>query len=58
MGEEEATSLFSKADGNLKVAVVMKLRGLSSEESIRLLRENSGSLKKALGNISRGTENP
>ena len=56
--EEEAASLFSEAGGNLKVAVVKKLRGFSSEESVRLLRENSGSLKKALGNISRGTESP
>ena len=58
VGEKEAASLFRKAGGGLKVAVVMKLRDLSPAESVEMLRENGGSLKKALGNISRGTEKP
>ena len=55
VGEEEAASLFSKAGGNLKVAVVMELCALSLEDSVKLLRENGESLKRALGNISRGS---
>lgn len=58
VGEEEAASLFREANGNLKVAVVMKLADLSLEESVSLLRENGESLKKALATISRETENP
>ncbi len=57
VGEEEVASLFREADGNLKVAVVMKLGGLSLEGSVSLLRENGESLKKALAAISRGTGN-
>ena len=53
--EKEAASLFSKAGGNLKVAVVMELCALSLEDSVKLLRENGESLKRALGNISRGS---
>ena len=58
VGEEEAASLFREAGGNLKVAVVMKLEGLSLGESVRLLKENGESLKKTLANISRGVGNP
>ena len=58
VGEQEAASLFSEAGGNLKAAVVMKLKGLSLEESVKLLIENAGSLKKTLGNISPETGNP
>ena len=58
VGEKEAASLFLEAGENLKVAVVMKLKGLSLEESVKLLIENAGSLKKTLGNISPGTGNP
>ncbi len=58
VGEEEAASLFQEANGNLKVAVVMKLSDLSLAESVELLRENGGSLKKTLGNISPRTGNP
>ena len=58
VGEQEAASLFSEAGGNLKAAVVMKLKGFSLEESVKLLIENAGSLKKTLGNISPKTGNP
>jgi N-acetylmuramic acid 6-phosphate etherase len=58
VGEEEAASLFQEANGNLKVAVVMKLGDFSLEGSVSLLRENGESLKKTLANISRGTGNP
>lgn len=58
VGEEEAASLFREANGNLKVAVVMKLGGFSPEESVGLLRKNGESLRKTLAIISRGTENP
>ena len=58
VGEKEAVSLFREANGNLKVAVVMKLGGFSLEGSVSLLRENGESLKKTLANISRGTGNP
>ena len=58
VGEEEAALLFREAGGNLKVAVVMNLGGLTPGESVRLLKENGESLKKTLANISRGVENP
>ena len=57
VGEEEAASLFQKAGGNLKVAVVMKLGGLLPEESVKVLRENGGYLKKTLRGISRSAGN-
>lgn len=58
VGEEEATSLFREADGNLKVAVVMKLGGLLPEESAKLLRENGGYLKKTLRGIPSSAGDP
>ncbi len=58
VGEKEAASLFRKAGGDLKVAVVMKLSDLSPAESVEMLRENGGSLKKTLGKISPRTRNP
>ena len=58
VGEEEAASLFREADGNLKVAVVMKLGSLSLEGSVSLLRENGESLKKTLATISPRMGNP
>lgn len=58
VGEEEAALLFREADGNLKVAVVMKFAGLSLEESVSLLRENRESLKKTLAIVSPGMGNP
>ena len=57
VGEEKAASLFQEAGGNLKVAVVMKLGDLSREESVKLLRENGGLLKKTLANVPGGKEN-
>ncbi len=48
VGEQEAESLFQKAEQNLKAAVIMKLRELSLKESLELLKQNGGSLKKAL----------
>ena len=48
VGEQEAESLFKKAERNLKAAVIMKLRELSLKESLELLEQNGGSLKKAL----------
>ncbi len=48
VGEQEAESLFLKADRNLKAAVVMKLGGLSLVEALELLCKNGGSLKKTL----------
>jgi len=57
VGEEEAASLFSEARGNLKVAAVMKLGGLSPKRSLELLKENDGLLKKALADISCVTGN-
>ena len=58
VGEQEAASLFQEANGNLKIAVVMKLGSFSLEGSVSLLRENGESLKKTLANISRATGNP
>lgn len=57
VGEEEASSLFSEARGNLKVAVVMKLKGLSLDESVELLGKSGGSLKRALGSGFLGRQN-
>lgn len=45
----EARELFSRAEGNVKAAVVMKIRNLPLGESLKLLEENGGFLKKALG---------
>lgn len=45
----EARELFSRAGGNVKAAVVMKIRNLPLGESLKLLEENGGFLKKALG---------
>ena len=45
----EARELFSRAEGNVKAAVVMKLRNLPLGEALSLLEENGGFLKKALG---------
>ena len=45
----EARELFSRAEGNVKAAVVMKLMNLPPGEALSLLEENGGFLKKALG---------
>ena len=45
----EAREFFSRADGNVKAAVVMKLGNLPPGEALSLLEENGGFLKKALG---------
>ena len=45
----EARELFSRAEGNVKAAVVMKIRNLPLGEALSLLEENGGFLKKALG---------
>lgn len=50
----EARELFSRAEGNVKAAVVMKLRNLPLGESLKLLEENGGFLKKALGQAAEG----
>lgn len=50
----EARELFSRAEGNVKAAVVMKLRNLPLGEALSLLEENGGFLKKALGEAAEG----
>lgn len=50
----EARELFSRAEGNVKAAVVMKLRNLPLGEALSLLEENGGFLKKALGESAEG----
>lgn len=50
----EARELFSRAEGNVKAAVVMKLRDLSLGDALSLLEENGGFLKKALAEKSGG----
>lgn len=50
----EARELFSRAEGNVKAAVVMKIRNLPLGESLKLLEENGGFLKKALGQATEG----
>ena len=50
----EARELFSRAEGNVKAAVVMKIRNLPLGESLKLLEENGGFLKKALGEAAEG----
>ena len=50
----EARELFSRAEGNVKAAVVMKIRNLPLGESLSLLQENGGFLKKALGEAAEG----
>lgn len=45
----EARELFSRAEGNVKAAVVMKLKNLPLGEALSLLERNGGFLKKALG---------
>lgn len=50
----EARELFSRAEGNVKAAVVMKLRDLPLGDALSLLEENGGFLKKALGGESGG----
>lgn len=50
----EARELFSRAGGNVKAAVVMKIRNLPLGESLKLLEENGGFLKKALGEAAEG----
>ena len=50
----EARELFSRAEGNVKAAVVMKLGNLPLGESLELLEKNGGFLKKALGEASGG----
>ena len=57
VGEREASSLFSRAEGNTKAAVVMKLKNLSLEQSLELLKTNGGFLKKALGTSYKSTKN-
>lgn len=54
----EARELFSRADGNVKAAAVMKLRNLPLGESLELLERNGGFLKKALGEASGGQGEP
>ena len=50
----EARELFSRAEGNVKAAVVMKLGNLPLGESLELLEKNGGFLKRALGEASGG----
>ena len=50
----EARELFSRAEGNVKAAAVMKLGNLPLGESLELLERNGGFLKKALGEASGG----
>ena len=50
----EARELFSRAEGNVKAAVVMKLMNLPLGDALSLLEENGGFLKKALGGKSGG----
>lgn len=54
----EARELFSRAEGNVKAAAVMKLGNLPLGESLELLERNGGFLKKALGEASGGRGEP
>jgi N-acetylmuramic acid 6-phosphate etherase len=45
---EEAREVLKAARGSVKVAVVMRLKGVSRRESVRLLRQSGGFVKRAL----------
>ena len=47
--EEEAERLVAAADGELKTAVVARVRGVSPAEARRLLAEAGGHLRRAVG---------
>jgi N-acetylmuramic acid 6-phosphate etherase len=46
---EECAELLARADGHVKLAIVMNRRGLSFEEARMALERTGGSLRKAMG---------
>ena len=48
---EEAIKLLYKSNGSVKIACLVKLSGLTYEESKELLVKSEGSLRKALARI-------
>ncbi len=52
LGREEALDLVRKADGSVKIALLMQIKSISCGEANELLAESNGRLGVALGEIS------
>ncbi len=46
--EEDSENLYAQSMGNIRVAILIKLLGIETEEAMQLLEESQGSLNRAL----------